>query len=211
MAQNEMIEVNFKIKIMKKLFLIQSLLGVITMTFLFSCGESNKEAEITNLSSNESLVKHGEYLVKIMGCNDCHSPKNMGPNGPEIDMARRLSGYPSSRVMPPIDTNVVKNGFILFIGDLTASVGPWGNSFAANITSDSATGIGKWTEDQFRRAILQGKFNGDKNGRMILPPMPWQEFSNLNDEDVTAIFAYLKSTNPVENKVPEPIAFKDLK
>ena len=191
--------------------LVQSLLVIIVIIAIFSCNGSNQNTEATKPVTKDSLVKRGEYLVRIMGCNDCHSSKNMGPNGPEIDVARRLSGYPSNRPLASFDTNVVKKGMILFDSDLTATAGPWGISFAANITSDSATGIGKWTEEQFTRAITQGKYNGDANGRTILPPMPWQDFSILHDEDVKAIFAYLQSTKPVENKVPSPVALNQIK
>ncbi len=197
---------------MRKQFLVQSMLVVIILiTAFFSCNSSNQKTETGTSITNDSLVKRGAYLVKIMGCNDCHSPKNMGPNGPEVDLDKLLSGAPSNRPIPPFDTNVIKKGIILFSGDLTTTAGPWGISFAANISADSTTGIGKWTEEQFARAITQGKYNGDVNGRMILPPMPWQDFSSLYDEDLKAIFAYLKSTKPVENKVHEPIAFDQIK
>ena len=53
-----------------------------------SCANSNQKSAESNAAvktvSPEDKVKHGEYLVTIMGCNDCHSPKKMGPNGPEI-------------------------------------------------------------------------------------------------------------------------------
>ena len=83
---------------------------------------------------------------------------------------------------------------------------PWkpGDTFAANITSHE-TGIGNWTEEQFRKAFTEGKSKGLEGTRPILPPMPWANYINIVDEDLKAIFAYLKSTNPVENAVPNPI------
>ena len=48
-----------------------------------------------NYGGYESQVKWGEHLVTICGCNDCHTPKKMGPNGPELDMSLMLSGHPS--------------------------------------------------------------------------------------------------------------------
>jgi hypothetical protein len=56
--------------------------------------------------------------------------------------------------------------------DLTAFVGPWGISYTANLTPDSATGIGAWSEAAFINTIRSGKHLG--NGRDILPPMPWR-------------------------------------
>ena len=196
---------------MKRSFTLAGL-AIMMITGLFSCNEGNKNVAANHTDiSNDSLVKMGEYLVNLGGCNDCHSPKNMGPNGPELDQSKLLSGYPASRPLPAIDTNVLKKGFILFIPDLTASGGPWGVSFAANLTSDPETGIGRWTEEQFTRALTEGKYNGDPKGRIILPPMPWQQLSRLKNQDIKAIYAYLKSTKPVSNKVPSPIAFNDTK
>ena len=82
-------------------------------------------------------------------------------------------------------------------------VGPWGVSFAGNITSD-VTGIGRWSEEQFKRAIQEGKFKGLEQGRGLLPPMPWQNYASLTDEDVKAIYSYLKTTKPIRNIVPGP-------
>nr|MBA2563259.1 c-type cytochrome [Chitinophagaceae bacterium] len=159
--------------------------------------------------SADSLIKRGEYLVTIMGCDDCHSPKIMGAQGPELDMQKRLSGYPAERPLSNADANTLKNGWLLFSGDLTAAAGPWGVSFSANITSDS-TGIGNWSEEQFKKAIKQGKYKGLDSTRMLLPPMPWPNYRNLKDEDVKAIFAFLKSVKPVKNLVPQPKQLKDI-
>jgi mono/diheme cytochrome c family protein len=148
-------------------------------------------------------VKRGNYLVSSIGCDDCHSPKTMGPQGPQLDMEHRLSGYPAERPIAKVDAAALKSGWMLFSGDLTSAVGPWGMSFAANITSDS-TGIGNWTEAQFIKAMREGKTKGLDGSRPILPPMPWPNFKNLTDEDLRAMFAYLKSTKPVRNVVPEP-------
>ncbi|MFD0976747.1 c-type cytochrome [Salinimicrobium gaetbulicola] len=154
--------------------------------------------------AQKDLVKRGEYLITSIGCADCHSPKKMGERGPEEDPELKLSGYRQGNELPPIDQNAVEKGWILFTGDLTASVGPWGVSFAANLTSDE-TGIGNWTYEQFETAIRQGKYKGMKNNRDLLPPMPWPSYGLLSDDDLKAMFAYLKSTKPIKNAVPAPI------
>ena len=151
--------------------------------------------------SKDSLIKRGAYLVAIVGCNDCHSPKHMGPHGPEIDTLNMLSGFPSSRPIPVADPKAIQSGLVVFNGDLTATIGPWGTSFAANITSDE-TGIGNWTEAQFKNALRNGKYMGMDGSRMLMPPMPWQDFRNMTDGDIQAIFYYLKSTKPFKNVVP---------
>ncbi len=140
-----------------------------------------------------------------MGCNDCHSPKRMGPNGPEVIEELRLSGYPANRPVVNFDSPMIKEGFAMFYPDLTAAAGPWGITFAGNLTPD-ATGIGNWTEEQFKKALTQGKFKGMDDTRMLLPPMPWVNYAGMKDEDIHSIFTYLKSIDPVENIVPVPVS-----
>ena len=144
-----------------------------------------------------------------MGCDDCHSPKIFTPTGFEIDMEHRFGGHLAASKLGKPNTGVIKDGYMLFALDLTSAVGPWGQSYAANISSD-ATGIGNWTEEQFFRALREGKSKGLKESRPLLPPMPWFVYKNLNDTDIKAIFAFLKSTKPVENRVPGPKAPNEL-
>lgn len=162
-------------------------------------GDDSKEFKYT-----AEQVERGGYLVTVAGCDDCHSPKTFGPQGPQIDSSRRLSGRNAASTLPPIDTAGLKS-WAYFAHDLTAAVGPWGVSFSANLTSDP-TGIGNWSFEQFRVALREGKYKGLKNERPLLPPMPWQNYSKFTDADLEAIFAYLKSTKPVSNVVPAPIA-----
>jgi len=96
----------------------------------------------------EEVIAHGEYLVTIMGCNDCHSPKRMGATGPEIIPELMLSGFPAERPILEFKDTLIKNGFAMFYPDLTAGAGPWGMTFAGNLTPDE-TGIGDWSEEQF--------------------------------------------------------------
>ncbi len=194
----------------KSIVLLSAATAAIALT-LYACQNSsaNEKKEPAPLAQAEK-IKRGEYLVNAIGCDDCHSPKKMGAHGPEIIPEKRFSGYPSDRPFQKVDTNVVKNGWMLFGSDLTSSVGPWGMSFAANLTSD-ATGIGNWSEEQFLTALRHGKYKGQKEGRDLLPPMPWFVYKNMTDEDLTSIFAYLKSTQPVENVVPAPKSFNTLK
>ena len=144
-------------------------------------------------------------MVTILGCNDCHSPKKMGAQGPEIILELMLSGYPSDRPIVKFEDKMIKTGFAQFYPDLTAAAGPWGLTFAGNLTPDE-TGIGNWTEEQFKKALTQGKLKGLDGSRTLLPPMPWVNYVSMADEDIKAIFAYLKSIKPVKNIVPQPIA-----
>ena len=165
--------------------------------------QESKPEEPQAMAVAVDQIERGKYLVEIMGCNDCHSPKLMGPNGPYLDPDRVLSGYPADRPLPPVPANA--EAWALMTMDLTAAIGPWGTTFAANITSDES-GIGNWTEEQFERALKKGLYKGLEGSRPLLPPMPWQNYVNMSKEDVSAVFAYLKSTKPVANLVPAPIA-----
>lgn len=181
-------------------------IAVLTTVLLVFCNDPEaKENDNVNAAnaepiSNDSLVKRGAYLVSIMGCNDCHTPKKMGPQGPEFDTDRLLSGHPADMPVAKYDTATARN-WILFNQILTNYVGPWGISYSANLTPDS-TGIGNWTEQQFFKAIREGKYKGLDNTRPLLPPMPWQEYRHATDEDLRAVFAYLKSNKPIRNIVP---------
>jgi len=170
------------------------------------CTNSNTSETTAAPSGEEELVKQGKYLVGILGCHDCHSPKQIGPQGPEIIPELHLSGYPASRpVGKIIPEALAQNDWILFGSDGTAAAGPWGVSFAANLTSDES-GIGSWSYEQFKIALTKGKYKGLDNGRPLLPPMPWFNYTAMREEDIRAIFQYLKSTPPVRNLVPAPVA-----
>ena len=189
-------------------FIILALFAISFSLFISSCSDHQQnlgEDSVTGAASLEDAIKHGEYLVTIMACNDCHSPKRMGANGPEIIPELMLSGYPSAKPIIKFTEPLLKEGFALFYPDLTAAAGPWGVSFAGNLTPDE-TGIGHWTEEKFKKAIIQGKYKGLDAGRMLLPPMPWPSYASLSDEDVHAIFTYLKSIKPVRNMVPAPVS-----
>ena len=154
----------------------------------------------------ESEVEWGKHIVTIGGCNDCHTPKKMGPHGPEDNMDLLLSGHPSQAPVPDIDRKEIESkGLAVFGGSFTSYIGPWGVSFAANLTSDSTTGIGNWTLDQFVRTFKTGKYNGAPGGRNLLPPMPWQNVAQMTDDELKAVFAYLQSTKPIHNIVPQPL------
>jgi hypothetical protein len=181
---------------------IKMALLLATTCFAIAC-TNNQPKETAKVNTSEDLVKRGKYLVTVMGCNDCHSPKIMTALGPVPDTNLLLSGHPSAMPIAAIDTITLKS-WVLFNPIQTAAAGPWGVSFSANLTSD-ASGIGNWTESQFMIAIRKGKYKGLENGRMLLPPMPWTSYAQASEDDLKAIFAYLKSTRPVYNVVPPPI------
>lgn len=194
---------------MRNKFLTAGMLLIAAAAVFIACSDNTAKEKTDKPLDQAGLVKRGDYLVNAIGCDDCHSPKKMGPNGPEIIEELRFSGYPGDRPVEKPDTNTLKKGWSLFGSDFTSTAGMWGMSFAANLTSDE-TGIGNWKEEQFIKAIREGKFKGLEGSRNLLPPMPWFVYKNLTDEDLRSIFAYLKTTKPVKNQVPAPLSWKDL-
>jgi hypothetical protein len=156
-------------------------------------------------SDTQSLIEKGRYLTTIGGCHDCHTPKIFGPEGMAFDMDRQYMGHPAEDKLPPVPDGVLGMEGWGFLGNhhLTGFAGPWGLSFAANLTPDEETGIGSWTEEMFIKAMRTGQHMGE--GRPILPPMPWFNLAEAKDEDLKAMFAYFKSLPPIYNPVPEPV------
>jgi cytochrome c553 len=150
--------------------------------------------------SDAALVKRGAQLVALGGCMDCHTPFKMGPDGPVKDTVRGLSGHPEDLKLP---SPPKLDGAWNWAGSatMTAFVGPWGMTYAANLTPDRETGIGTWREKDFIRAMRTGKRVGET--RPMLPPMPWQAVASLSDKDLRALFAYLMAQPAVKNKVPD--------
>ncbi len=149
---------------------------------------------------HEARVARGAYLVTVMTCNDCHTPFKMGPAGPEPDMSRMLSGHPEELALP--DPPALGEGPWLWVGAATntAFAGPWGISYAPNLTPDPS-GLSAWDEALFIRTLRSGQHWGVS--RPILPPMPWQSYRELTDEDLGAVFAYLQSVPPIRNHAPD--------
>lgn len=179
------------------------------LSFLLGACQNNKSKELVSADipvKVESSIEKGKYLVEIMDCASCHSPKVFSPNGPVPDPSRLFGGYDGSQPFPELSDSEkeIAKKWVLFYPDLTAAVGPWGVSFAGNISS-SDTGIGTWSLAQFKKALTEGKFKGIENSRTLLPPMPWQAYKALIDDDIKAIYDYLKSTEPVDNIVPPPM------
>jgi hypothetical protein len=185
---------------------IPVIIAVFAVIAIFSFKDVHSQGAAKKAASPE-MIKRGEYLVTAGGCHDCHSPKVFTQMGPIPDSSRALSGHPADEKIPELPAQIIgmsadKWGAVTN-NSLTAWYGPWGVSYAANITPDNVTGIGAWTEDVFIKTMRTGKHMGA--GRPILPPMPWFNLAKLTDEDLKSIFAYLKSIKPVSNEVPLPI------
>lgn len=153
----------------------------------------------TAQAETRSSIERGRYLVTIGGCNDCHTPWILGPKGPAPDMTRMLSGHPADLKMPPPPKLPMPWSWMGSASN-SAFAGPWGVSYAINLTPDKDSGLGRWSEAEFVDALRTGKHKGE--GRPILPPMPWPWYGKMTGDDLKAVFAYLRSIPPVRNQAP---------
>ena len=161
--------------------------------------------------SHADMVDRGKYLVTAIGCKHCHTPKVMTAMGPVADSTRMLSGHPANQPFGSFDKIMLKPGFGAYIGpDFSSFLGPWGVSFSANLTPDSATGIGSWDAHTFMKTLRTGKHLGQDGGRGIMPPMPYDSYAMFSDDDLKSIFAFLQSIPAISNKVPAAISPEDL-
>ncbi|MCG2617573.1 cytochrome c [Terrimonas sp. NA20] len=123
-------------------------------------------------SDDSTIIARGKSLVfGAAHCADCHSLSNadsLFEAGQEVPMG---------------------GGFVF---DL-----PFGKIYAANISTDIETGIGKYTDKDIARALRYGV---KPDGTIVYPFMP---FNNMSDDDLKAIISYLKAQKPVRNKVPD--------
>ena len=191
----------------KQLFTVILLAGAMVSLTLVACTYGSRPAKVVDQAAMQKAaqVKRGEYLVTIGGCNDCHTPwimsKELGH--PVPDMSRALSGHPRQfKIEKQARLEGDRWGFAGAATN-TAFSGPWGVSFAANLTPDRNTGIGIWTPEIFRNTIRNGRHWGV--ARPLLPPMPWFNYRHMSDEDLNAVFAYLRTLKPIDNEVPQPL------
>jgi mono/diheme cytochrome c family protein len=117
-----------------------------------------------------ATAERGGYISMTSGCGDCHTP---GTLFGAPDQSRLLSG-----------------------SELGWS-GPWGTTYARNLTPDSTTGIGTWSEDDIVNTLRTGK---RPDGTDLRPPMPWQFFAVMHERDIRSLAKYLKSIPPVHHQ-----------
>jgi mono/diheme cytochrome c family protein len=150
---------------------LASTLAALAAAATLSCTTAMQKAAPAAMTDAQK-VERGQYLTTIMGCNDCHTP---GTFYGAPDFSRKLSGS--------------ELGW----------VGPWGTTYARNLTPDMETGIGSWSADDIVKTIRTGQ---RADGTTVLPPMPWPMYTNLTDDDAYSIAAYLKSLPAVSHPVP---------
>jgi len=187
--------------------------GLVCAAICFTGCSENKQAEATPASTAtrerssfggyESQVQLGQHLVTIGGCNDCHTPKKMTAMGPVDDSTLLLSGHPEKLPAPDVDRKQMESKGLVVTSTFTAWIGPWGISYAANLTPDE-TGTGNWTEDQFLYAVKNSISKGLAGSRPLMPPMSMMPVKHMTDEELKAVFAYLKTIKPIKNNSVQP-------
>jgi mono/diheme cytochrome c family protein len=177
--------------------------GIVTAGLVVAGVGTAIATRTTPTRTQQARVERGKYLVTVGGCNDCHTPLKMGPKGPEPDMSRMLSGHPDSFPIASGLAPISDRWMMTAAASGTAFSGPWGVSFAANLTPDQNTGLGIWTEEMFMKTLKTGRHMGVS--REILPPMPWFNYGMMTDEDLKAVYAFLRTIRPVHNQVPTPL------
>ena len=164
---------------------------------------STTAVEKPNFGGYETQAKWGEHLVTIAGCNDCHTPKKMTPMGPVDDSTLLLSGHPEKLPAPDVDRKQTESKGLVVTADFTSWIGPWGISYSANLTPDE-TGTGNWSESQFLYAVKNSISKGLAGSRPLMPPMSMMPVKHMTDEELKAIFAYLRTVKPVKNNSVQP-------
>ena len=125
--------------------------------------------------AKQNAVERGKYLVTTLGCAYCHSP--VREDGSMVEELR-------------------------YAGGQRWDLYPFDNVVSYNLTSDSATGLGSWTDDQIKTFVTKGI---RRNGTRMIPfPMPWPAFASLKEDDLNAIVAFLRTIPPVSNRIPDP-------
>jgi mono/diheme cytochrome c family protein len=157
--------------------LVIFLVAAITLTIGWRpfLGPRTRALTDRKFESTPERLARGRYLATaVMGCLDCHSQHDWKAEGGPLIPSMLGAGQ-------------------LFPGDLPGTV------FAPNITSESETGAGSWSDDQLARAIREGISH---DGQTLFPLMPYENFRSMSDEDLAAVVVYLRTLPAVRNPLP---------
>ena len=133
-------------------------------------------------AQDPEMLEQGRYLVELIGCAVCHTD---GALAGDPELGEWLAGS---------DVGIAYSNPLKYDNP--------GVAFPSNLTPDTTTGIGRWSDDELAAAIREGL---GRHGRRLIQVMPWLIYESISDEDTQAIVAYLRSLPPVENKVPSNV------
>lgn len=168
-------------KLLKRLVLVVAavvLLAVLAGAFFVLTFEpAQRPAATVSIEATPQRLARGRYLATTaLGCISCHSQRDWSRYGGPV------SGPPGSG------------------GDcFTEEHGYGGTVCPANITPDEETGIGTWSDGEILRAFREGV---DRDGKGLVPACPYEDFRNLSDDDADSVVVYLRTLEPVSNRVP---------
>jgi hypothetical protein len=134
-----------------------------------------QKASLGQRPSQSDTVTYGKYLVNAASCTFCHTQSDKGTPLPGMDFA---------------------GGVNFKIGNKTVTT--------ANITPDKNTGIGNWTQEVFLQRFKQVRDTSNdmyKHPEKYITVMPWYDYSGMSDADLKAIYTYLRTIKPVNNRV----------
>ena len=170
----------FKISLAIVLCLVALLAVGITLTIGWRPIIGPRSRPLTNRVFERTPERwaRGKYLVENeAACADCHSPHDWTKHDAPITLGMEGAGQ-----------------------DMSALKGLPGHVVAPNLTPDSETGSGTWSDDALARAIREGIGH---DGRALFPMMPYQMYRHLPDEDLASIIVFLRSLPPVRNPLPK--------
>jgi len=134
------------------------------------------------IPSKDDRLAYGKYLTTVAACADCHTPLEKGK---------------------PVEALTLAGGREFEM--------PFGTLRAPNITSDQATGIGSWTQEVFVNRFKSydsiEKLDSISGPDQFNTIMPWNMYAGMSNEDLQAIYAYLKSLQPISHEV-EKVSYK---
>jgi mono/diheme cytochrome c family protein len=141
------------------------------------------------------------------------SIRNMPPD-PLVKAVNLGDVKPDIHNMPVESARMIERGHYLYSvsciichgtdggGGTPISWKPFGTLWTRNISAHPQAGVGAWTDDELKRAIRSGV---SRDGRQLhWQGMTWDQFSNLDEEDLRAIVAYVRLLPPVNRTVPVP-------
>jgi mono/diheme cytochrome c family protein len=169
-------------KILGWLLLVIIVLIPVAITFTIGwrpfIGPRMRETTSRKFDATPERLARGKYLAEdVTGCMECHTPHDWSGTGTPTS-ARPNRGA----------------GEVIPLKDLPGLV------VAPNLTPDSETGAGTWTDDQLARAIREGIGH---DGRTLFNMMPYEHFRSMSDEDLASVIVYLRALPPVRNVLPK--------
>lgn len=143
--------------------------------YLYFRKPASRPAPDIRVAMTPDRIARGKYLYALGDCDGCHSPHDVTKQYLPVIESKRGSGQ-----------HIPEEG-------IPAKL------YVPNITPDTETGIGKWTDGEKIRAIREGI---GRDGRALFPMMPYTHFRHMSDDDVQSLVAYLNTLPPVHNQLP---------